>query len=71
MFHIYFTEQNKKQFIMKQLLVILATATILSSCNLPSNPGALTTDSTAVVVDTTVKTVDTCAAKCDTTHVVK
>ena len=65
------SEQNKKQFIMKQLFVILATATILASCNLASNPGALTTDSTAVVVDTTTKTVDTCAAKCDTTHVVK
>jgi len=70
MFHIYISEQNKKQFIMKQLFVILATATILASCNLASNTGALTTDSTAVVVDTT-KTVDTCAAKCDTTHVVK
>ena len=56
---------------MKQLFVILATATILASCNLASNPGALTTDSTAVVVDTTTKTVDSCAAKCDTTHVVK
>ena len=56
---------------MKQLFVILATATILASCNLASNTGAPTTDSTAVVVDTTTKTVDTCAAKCDTTHVVK
>jgi uncharacterized protein YcfL len=65
------SEQNKKQFIMKQLFVILATATILASCNSASNTEAPTTDSTTVVVDTTSQTVDTCAAKCDTTQVVK
>ena len=55
---------------MKQLFVILATATILASCNnSASNTEAPKTDSTAVAVDTCQ--VDSCAAKCDTTAVVK
>ena len=54
---------------MKQLFVILATATILASCNNSASTEAPKTDSTAVAVDTCQ--VDSCAAKCDTTAVVK
>jgi hypothetical protein len=45
---------------MKQLFLILATATVLASCNnSTSNTEASKTDSTSVAVDTTQFVVDT------------
>jgi hypothetical protein len=55
---------------MKQLFVILATATILASCNnSASNTEALKTDSTAVAVDSCH--VDSAKTIADTTKAVK
>jgi uncharacterized protein YcfL len=60
---------------MKQLLVIIASATILASCNSAPKTETPTTDSTTVVtgsdstlanVDST-KTIDTTSVKSDTT----
>lgn len=64
---------------MKQLFVIIASATILASCNSASKGEAPTTDSTTVVIESdstlanvdSTKTIDTLAVKSDTTSTVK